>query len=270
MVFEHKSVIGILVMGTLTLAPLAWAEDSGNSQIVYQTAPRSSQVTSVSSGKGDLDVNVTVITAASYSPGDQGITDVTASTSATRWAKACGSPSGLSQADARALIKRMAEETGQDVKLSISLALAESQLNHDQVSDKGAIGLMQLMPETAKRLGLDPCKPSENVRGGLAYLAQLQTQFGNPVYALAAYNAGPDRIDQYHGVPPYKETLDYIAKILTNYYGEPQTLASNGNSDATDTGQAKSEPVKIVAAKTKSITNHVGPEWKSGFVMNFD
>lgn len=265
MVPRSYSIIGVFAASLLTSNTLAWAGDAGNSQIVFETIV---QTVSSSPGKGDLNANLTIITAAAYSPGDTAIADVIHSTSFSRWTEVCGSPTGLKPQDAHALITRQAEETGQDVKLAVALALAESQLNQDQVSVKGAIGLMQLTPETAKRLGVDPCKPEENVRGGLAYLAQLKSQFGNPVFALAAYNAGPDRIDQYHGVPPFKETLDYVAKILTNYYAQDD--GAKENTQIAVAGQQKSDPVKIVAAKNNTSISHTGPEWKSGFVMNLD
>jgi soluble lytic murein transglycosylase-like protein len=82
------------------------------------------------------------------------------------------------------------------------------------ISAAGAIGLMQLMPATAAELGVDPFQPSENVLGGARYLRRQLDAFDDVGLALAAYNAGPHRVRQYGGVPPYRETQAYVARIL--------------------------------------------------------
>ncbi|MES1198452.1 MAG: lytic transglycosylase domain-containing protein [Pseudomonadota bacterium] len=96
-----------------------------------------------------------------------------------------------------------------------AVAWAESRFNTHAVSPKGAIGVMQLMPATANALGVDPNQPGENIRGGAAYLRAMLEQFdGNIELALAAYNAGPDAVRRYNGVPPYPETRAFVAAVL--------------------------------------------------------
>jgi len=116
-----------------------------------------------------------------------------------------------------------------DRDLVVSLIRAESGFNAKAVSPKGAKGLMQLMPETASRLGVqDPMDPVSNVEGGTRYLRELLELFHNDVTkALAAYNAGPQRVAQYGGVPPYQETRAYIARILSDLHR--QKLAQKKN-----------------------------------------
>ncbi len=98
-----------------------------------------------------------------------------------------------------------------------AVAWRESRLRHGLVSPKGAIGEMQLMPTTAAALGVDPFDADQNLRGGAAYLRGLMRRYdGDIVRALAAYNAGPGAVDRYGGVPPFKETRDYVANILDN------------------------------------------------------
>jgi soluble lytic murein transglycosylase len=95
---------------------------------------------------------------------------------------------------------------------------AESRFDSAAVSCKGAQGLMQLMPETARQLGVDdPFRPDENVRGGTRYLRAMLDRYGDMTRALAAYNAGPTAVDHYRGVPPYPETRDYVKRVLTYY-----------------------------------------------------
>ncbi|HZL55693.1 MAG TPA: lytic transglycosylase domain-containing protein [Bryobacteraceae bacterium] len=102
-----------------------------------------------------------------------------------------------------------------------SVMKAESGLRPDALSAKGAIGLMQLMPDTARQLGVDPRNPQENAEGGAQYLRELLAKYeGNPdqvLLALAAYNAGPGAVEKYHGVPPFRETHDYILRVLKNW-----------------------------------------------------
>jgi soluble lytic murein transglycosylase-like protein len=94
----------------------------------------------------------------------------------------------------------------------------ESGGNPNAVSGAGAIGLMQLMPGTAKGLGVDPHDPRRNLEGGIKYLAQLSDKYdGDYVKTLAAYNAGSGRVDSYGGVPPFPETRRYVKNVLALY-----------------------------------------------------
>lgn len=97
--------------------------------------------------------------------------------------------------------------------LFLRLVQQESNWNPDAESHKGALGLAQLMPETARSLGVDPAIPKQNLEGGARYLSQQYDKFGSWRLALAAYNAGPQAVKKYGGVPPYKETQAYVRKI---------------------------------------------------------
>ncbi len=106
-----------------------------------------------------------------------------------------------------------------DPDLVNSVIYAESAFNPQAVSRKGAQGLMQLMPQTASRLGVQNAfDPGANVEGGARYLRELLERYDfDLIKALAAYNAGPQRVEQYHGVPPYYETQAYVARIVRDY-----------------------------------------------------
>ena len=113
------------------------------------------------------------------------------------------------------LINTSAQRNGVDPSLARAVAIAESDMNQDEISPVGAIGVMQLMPETAAALGVDPYDEAQNIEGGVRYLRQMLDQFGGNVsHALAAYNAGPAAVKKYGGIPPYSETQNYVGRIL--------------------------------------------------------
>ena len=118
-----------------------------------------------------------------------------------------------------AMIDKVAKKHGVDQKLVRALVRQESGFNPNATSHCGAQGLMQLMPATAKGLGvIDAYNPVQNVEGGVKYLKGLLNKYnGNVILALAAYNAGPGAVDKYGNVPPYKETQNYVKSILANY-----------------------------------------------------
>ncbi len=117
------------------------------------------------------------------------------------------------------LIDRTARKYGIDEKLVRALVKQESGFNPNAKSHAGALGLMQLMPATAEGLGVkNPLDPVQNVEGGVKYLKSMLDRFnGNTILALAAYNAGPNAVKKYNGVPPYKETQNYVRSILSQY-----------------------------------------------------
>ena len=113
------------------------------------------------------------------------------------------------------LIAEYAAAHGVRPDLVRAVIQAESAFNPQAVSHKGAMGLMQLMPATAREMGVEnPFLPEENIRGGVAYLRQLLDRYDRNVeLALAAYNAGPGSVERYGAIPPYRETQDYVKKV---------------------------------------------------------
>ncbi len=116
------------------------------------------------------------------------------------------------------IITKEASKNNLPVNLVKAVVQAESAGYEDAVSPQGATGLMQLMPETADMLGVeDPFNPEENIAGGTKYLKMMVDQFGDYELALAAYNAGPQRVEEYGGIPPYEETENYVYKVMSLY-----------------------------------------------------
>lgn len=126
-----------------------------------------------------------------------------------------------------ALIERFADESDVDPRLVQAVMQAESGYDARALSAKGAIGLMQLMPETARELAVsDPWDPAENVRGGVVYLKRMLDLFSHDLdFALAAYNAGPNAVLDHAGVPPYTETRNYVRKVRCLYDGDCSEVA---------------------------------------------
>lgn len=116
--------------------------------------------------------------------------------------------------DYKELARSIAVEEGIDPDLYLRLIQQESSFNPEARSSAGAIGLAQLMPGTAEMLGVDPTDPVQNLRGGARYLKQQLDKFGSVPLALAAYNAGPGNVSKYGGIPPFKETQNYVSRIL--------------------------------------------------------
>lgn len=124
-------------------------------------------------------------------------------------------PKAKAQPDAGLLFEKAGGEVELSPRLLEAVAYVESRFNSKALSAKGAQGMMQLMPETAAELGVDPANPEQNVRGGADYLRRLVIMFGNDIQlALAAYNAGPSAVLRYGGVPPYAETQAYVAAVM--------------------------------------------------------
>lgn len=141
----------------------------------------------------------------SPNPGDGGQIDVP-----VRKTRASEPPSSLAP-----LIGEASARTGLSEELISAVIQAESGYRPDAVSRTGALGLMQLMPGTARSLGVDdPLDPRENILGGAEYLRQQLSHFGSVEKALAAYNAGPRAVEQFGGVPPFRETQNYVRRVL--------------------------------------------------------
>ena len=128
------------------------------------------------------------------------------------------------QENAKKLIVQTAQKMGVDPHMALSIAKIESNFNASAKSPRGAIGLFQLTPSTAKKLGYNPYYLNENIKAGLTYYKMMYKMFGSTELALAAYNAGPGNVKKYGGtIPPYKETRRFVNVIMQDY----KTLQSN-------------------------------------------
>jgi soluble lytic murein transglycosylase-like protein len=143
----------------------------------------------------------------------------------------------------------LSRENGVDPRLVDAVVRVESAYNPAAVSKRGAQGLMQLMPDTARRLSVsDPFDPEQNVRGGTREVARLIDRYsGNLPLVLAAYNAGEGAVAKYRGIPPYAETRDYVARVMSLYTGRPYRI-----------GRITARPVRMLRDQSGGvvITNH--------------
>jgi len=138
----------------------------------------------------------------------------------------------LAQAPYGELIRKASEKYGVDADLVYSVVAAESNFNARAVSRRHAKGLMQLLPETAKRLGVkDIFDPEQNVEAGTRYLRDLLKLYqGDLALALAAYNAGPAAVERYGNVPPFNETVAYVSAIRKTYAQRKSAAGTPGKS----------------------------------------
>jgi len=130
-------------------------------------------------------------------------------------------------------ISRASDATGIDEDFLASVIHNESDFNPHAVSPKGAQGLMQLMPQTAARLGVrNAFDPAENIDAGSRYLRQLLARYnGDAIKALAAYNAGPGRVEQFNGVPPFTETRDYVTRVIREFNRRKERAAQTARKE---------------------------------------
>jgi soluble lytic murein transglycosylase-like protein len=141
----------------------------------------------------------------------------------------------LPKAETISLIAAAAERHNVPAAFVQSIVAAESNFNCAAISPKGAIGLMQLMPETAEQFGANPKVPAENIEAGTKYLRWLMNRYQNSQSSIkrviAAYNAGPGMVDRYHGIPPFRETRSYVTRVLgflKQFGGSPKNFGSKG------------------------------------------
>ncbi|CAG0986867.1 Soluble lytic murein transglycosylase [Rhizobiaceae bacterium] len=173
----------------------------------------------------------------------------------------CG-PSPATPAEITRLVIEAAQRHNVDPGFAVAVVTAESRLDRLRNSPKGARGPMQLMPATAERFGVtDICDPKENIDGGVRYLRALTDEFQNPLLVAAAYNAGEGSVREHGGIPPFKETLGYVAEVLNIQMGlEGSALTLSERRNVAD--QQKSTPA------SGAITSRERRQWVGG-VMHF-
>lgn len=141
----------------------------------------------------------------------------------------------------KATIVKHAIEMGVDPAIALSIAKTESGFRHEARSAYGAVGVYQLMPSTARKMGLNPYSLNDNIRGGIMYYKMMYKMFGSVELALAAYNAGPGNVKKYNAVPPFAETRRFVSKIMADYNRQKVT-PDPAVLNAKATAAAKSAP----------------------------
>ncbi|MER9832594.1 lytic transglycosylase domain-containing protein [Mesorhizobium sp. M0134] len=170
----------------------------------------------------------------------------------TAGVQACG-PSPLSPSEIKKLVVDAARRHKVDEVFATAIAWAESGFDQTRNSDKGARGPMQLMPAIAERFQVeDICDPQQNIEGGMKYLRVLLDEFQNPLLVAAAYNSGEQRIYAYGGIPPFRETVGYVAKVVNYQLGLPMPAARakpNASGTTTIAGGGEDGDVGVIAVK---------------------
>ena len=177
----------------------------------------------------------------------------------------CG-PSPLSTDEIKALVKVTAKEFEVDEDFALAITSIESGFDQIRNSPKGARGPMQLIPATAERFKVaDVCDPAQNIKGGVQYLRTLFDEFSNPLIVAAAYNSGEARIYEYGGIPPFNETLNYVAKVMNYQLGVDLPKAKRRAPDVKD----KSRETHIAQGESPSpgVTRPRKGEWVAGVLQ---
>lgn len=145
----------------------------------------------------------------------------------------------------KATIVKHAIEMGVDPAIALSIARTESGFRHEARSSHGAVGVFQLMPSTARRMGYNPYSLNENIKAGITYYKKMYNMFGSVELALAAYNAGPGNVKKYNSIPPYGETRRFVSKIMTDV---------NRQKHTPDPAVVRARQNAYVAQKPKTVT----------------
>jgi len=158
----------------------------------------------------------------------------------------------------KAAIVKHAIEMGVDPAIALSIARTESGFSHNARSSHGAVGVFQLMPSTARRMGLNPYSLNDNIKGGIMYYKSMYKMFGSVELALAAYNAGPGNVKRYKAVPPYAETKRFVSKLMKDYHyykanPDPAMVKAKAAQNAAKT-TAQTTALKPASAETSSVS----------------
>lgn len=193
----------------------------------------------------------------------------------------CPDRPALSRQEAAEIIGRVAREQRFSPQFVRAVAFAESRLTSNALSPRGAYGLMQLLPPTARGYGIDICDPGANVKGGIAFLRDLNRRYRNLFYVLAAYNAGEMAVLKYKGMPPYAETIGYVATVINEFYRWPAIGAGAAARDGApdlDPGNLAFPEIDLVDYSIDMTSRSASSggrrkraaAWRGGMVMNFD
>jgi soluble lytic murein transglycosylase-like protein len=158
----------------------------------------------------------------------------------------------------KATIVKHAIAMGVDPAIALSIARTESGFRHEARSSHGAVGVFQLMPSTARRMGLNPYSLNDNIKGGIMYYKKMYNMFGSVELALAAYNAGPGNVKKYNAIPPYAETRNFVRKITADVKRQkttPDPIVAKVKSGAYTAKAPKSTPAEIKMAPAGQIVS---------------
>ena len=180
----------------------------------------------------------------------------------------CRDAKTLDPAEARALVHDIATRENFFPDFVVAVATIESRFNSVALSDKGAYGLMQLEPSTAHRYGVDLCDPAGNVLGGVRYLRYLHDRYKNPMFILSAYNAGEQRMLDARGIPPFPETIKFVADVLNAFYEWPSPETTTVAVSPRAGGRIPTPEPQAALAAARHETG--AASWSQGFVKHIE
>ena len=158
----------------------------------------------------------------------------------------------------KAAIVKYSVEMGVDPAITLSIAKTESGFRHEARSVHGAVGVFQLLPSTARRMGLNPYSLDDNIKAGIMYYKSMYKMFGSMELAVAAYNAGPANVKKYNAIPPFRETKRFVSQIMSDYYylkahTDPAVVAYNKEQKAKKQLAQKQPQAPVQAAQVAQV-----------------
>lgn len=174
----------------------------------------------------------------------------------------CSDKQSLSPGQAEDLVRRVATEENFYPDFVVAIARRGYHFDAAPASPARPYGLLQLSQPIAARFGVDRCKPEDNVRGGVRYLRHLQARYRNPLHILAAYHAGEDAVTEHKGMPPFPDTVRYVADVMNDFYGWPSAGADKPVPPATDGDRPRQATAKLHNAPTRPTSaSPKPPDW---------
>jgi len=165
----------------------------------------------------------------------------------------------------KAAIVKYSVEMGVDPAITLSIAKTESGFRHEARSAHGAVGVFQLLPSTARRMGLNPYSLDDNIKAGIMYYKSMYKMFGSMELAIAAYNAGPANVKKYNAIPPFRETKRFVSQIMSDYYylkahTDPAVVAYNKAQKAKQSAEQKSTSAQTAQVAQNTQTTAEAPK----------
>lgn len=259
---------------SLALSGLAFAEDTASIESVFATRALPPTSNNIVIGDDGVAMDAAMVAAPARTTQPLDRPDLKMGGGATVTGEPPAGVKQYSREEIQVAVQTEAQRVGVDPNFAFAIASLESDFDQFAESDEGAIGVMQLMPDTARGLGVvNSWDAMQNIRGGVSYIAELQAEFKSPILVAAAYHSGPQAVRDAQGIPPGPRVAAYTVRLLNEFYRIYQLstdpLATAGAAEPATGLKPIAKPRRSAPARTAMVPAE-GGQWEAGFVLNLD